>query len=252
MSNYDSYTKTVVYKFGKTNGGLGDLTKFFMHLLNLCIQYKIKLYYLLTDDPVDKYLKLKYEKMYIKNINGPILNSIHEIDNIQENTYYIVRPQLMYYNTQYNNITMPLCEIFKFTDEVKLNTDIQPKYISIHLRLGDKFLETDPNYIEVKNDTRNYNEYKLYKFIENNSDKCILFFCDNASYKRKIKEKYNYVTITNYEIGHTSLTNTTDNQTLNSITDFYLLSNSEHIYKASYSGFSIMASKFKNIPITDL
>lgn len=67
-------------------------------------------------------------------------------------------------------------------------------------------------------------------------------------YKQKIKEKYN-IFITNSSIGHTSITFTTNKQVLDAISEFYLLSNSEIIINASKSGFSIMASKFKNIPI---
>jgi len=45
------------------------------------------------------------------------------------------------------------------------------------------------------------------------------------------------------------LTNTTMQQILDAISEFYLLTNSEHIYYASMSGFSIIASKFNNIQI---
>jgi uncharacterized protein (UPF0262 family) len=143
-------------------------------------------------------------------------------------------------------------DIFYFTDDIKDNakkfTD-NNDYISIHLRLGDRFLEIDSNLIHCPHDVRQFNEHALFNYIENNKDIPILFFCDNTSYKLKVKQKYNHVMITNYEIGHTTYTHTTQTQVLNTITDFFLLSNSINIYVASYSGFSIMASKFKNIPL---
>jgi len=43
------------------------------------------------------------------------------------------------------------------------------------------------------------------------------------------------------------LSNTTNKQILDAITEFYILSNSHLIYSASNSGFSKMASKFNNI-----
>ena len=259
LKNYDSLTKKIVFKFGIGNGGIGDLTKFFTYLLQLCITHKIKLHYLLMNNPVDKFLKLNFEKMYITNeniINPVNINDINEITNIQPDVFYTISP-CTFYNVIniYEEINIPLQKIFYFTDEIILSANNfinTTNYISIHLRLGDKYLETDKQYVLCILDTRDYNEENLFKFIEQNSTKNILFFCDNNKYKLKIKDKYNFVNITNYDIGHTSLSNTTDLQFFNTVQEFYLLSNSEHIYKASYSGFSIMASKFKNIPILDI
>jgi hypothetical protein len=120
-------------------------------------------------------------------------------------------------------------------------------YISIHLRLGDKFLETDKRFVLCKSDTRQFSEEKIYKFIEDNGDKNIFLFCDNNNQKLKIKNKYNNIIITDSQIGHTSLSNTTNKQILDTITEFYLLSNSQLIYAASISGFSKLSSKFKNV-----
>lgn len=77
--------------------------------------------------------------------------------------------------------------------------------------------------------------------------KIFFFCCDNNNYKLKLKEKYSNIIITNCDIGHTSLTNTTAKQILDGITEFYILTNSKIIFAASYSGFSIMASKFNKI-----
>ena len=64
-----------------------------------------------------------------------------------------------------------------------------------------------------------------------------------------LKNKYNNINILNCHIGHTCLSNTTDVQTLDAVTEFYLMTKSEKIFSASNSGFSIMASKYRNIPI---
>lgn len=262
INKYDTLEKKIVYDFHLGSGGIGDLTKYFMYLLNICIEHNIKLYYLVSNITVEKYLKLKYEKMYITNETILISNNINRIRNIHDiqylNTsdYYIVNPDVFYDIYIYNELTIPLQEVFCFSDEVKVNTNHflcdKTNYISIHLRLGDKHLETDKSFVNCKEDSRNYDEYKLFDFIEKNQETPILFFCDNNSYKLKIKSKYNHIFITDYDIGHTSLSNTTNTQVLNTLKEFYLLTNSEHIYMASHSGFPIMASKFKNIPITEL
>ena len=113
--------------------------------------------------------------------------------------------------------------------------------------MGDKFLETDKKNIKCKGDNRKYSEEKIYKFIEDNKNMNIIFFCDNNNYKLKIKKKYKNIIITDAQIGHTSLSNTTNKQILDAVTEFYLLTNSQLIYAASKSGFSNIASKFNNV-----
>jgi hypothetical protein len=49
-------------------------------------------------------------------------------------------------------------------------------------------------------------------------------------------------------IGHTSFSNTTKKQVLDAVTEFYILTKSDMIYGITNSGFSLMASKFNNIP----
>ena len=256
LNKYDSLTKIIVYDFKQGDGGIGDCIKFFMHTLHLCMKYNIKLYYLINNNLLEKFLTLKHDKMYINQLN--ILDSFmcntHNVENINANVYNIVTPCLFYNIYNDNNITMAINEVFTFTEEVKLNGhrlngNNVSNYISIHLRLGDKYLETDHSFVLVKHDERIYNEEKLFNFINDNCNKNIIFFCDNHNYKLQIKNKFNNIIILNCDIGHTSLSNTTAKQTLDAVTEFYLMTNSEQICSASNSGFSIMASKFNNIPI---
>ena len=264
LSEYDRFNKIIVYSFKRGQGGIGDLIKFFMYALFVCIKHKFKLYFLIEPPeiyPIHKYIRLKdkYKNMYISdsaitNSNSKYIYIFDEYSikdkDIQEGIFYKIVPETMYVVTDlFDKIKIKASELFEFSQDIKLNAQIYNNldYISIHLRLGDKYLETDPHFVNVKNDTRTYNEENLYKFIEDNSHKNIIFFCDNKSYKIKLKEKYNFIIITDYEIGHTSLSNTTEKQIFDSVTEFYILSNSTKIYKASHSGFSIMASKFNNI-----
>ena len=80
--------------------------------------------------------------------------------------------------------------------------------------------------------------YTQYHYLNNNSN----------SYKLKLKNMFDNICITDCNIGHTSLFNTTEQQVLDSTTEFYILSKSDKIIMASYSGFSTIASKFQNIP----
>ena len=255
IKNYETFDKNIIYNFNIGDGGIGDCIKFFMCILEICIKYKYKLYYQINNIPLEKYLKLRYATMYIHYIENSItINDVNTIYNIS-NDYNIVTPYLFYPIFKYENITINIQDVFYFTDEVIINSynmlssDIS-NYISLHLRLGDKYLETSPEFVLCKEDSRTYSEDNLFKFIEENCN--IIFFCDNNAYKRKIKEKYDKIIITNSNIGHTSLFNTTYKQVLDTITEFYIMTESQRIYHASNSGFPIIASKYKNIPLINI
>ena len=242
---FDSLKTIMVYDFQLGRGGIGDCIKFFMFVLESCIKNNTRLYYKKNNLEIDKYIKLKYDKMNIEKDN------INKLDNV-----VIVIPS-MYYKTFTCNYSININDVFYFTDEVKLNcnqlfpVDIL-SYISIHLRLGDKRLETDMSFVACPEDLRYFSEEKIKNAIEENYKKNIFFCCDNKEYKLKLKEKYNNIIITNCDVGHTSFCNTTNKQVLDGITEFYILTNSESIYASSCSGFSETASRFNNIPLIKL
>jgi hypothetical protein len=242
MDNYDNYEDSIVYDFEMGNGGIADCIKFFMILLDSCMKEGKRLYYKKNNIQIEKYIKLIYDKMYIEQASSS--------DRVS-----IIKPHQhpLYYSSIQHDFKASIEEVFYFTEEVKANRDCLLDtsiitYNSIHLRLGDKYLETDKHYVLCKNDTRGYSEENIFKYIEDNNDKNIFFCCDNNSYKIKIKEKYPNIIITSCNIGHTSLSNTTEKQVLDAITEFYILTNSQTIFCASRSGFSAIAAQFKKIP----
>jgi hypothetical protein len=243
IKNYDSYEKSIVYNFGIGAGGIADCIKFFMMLLDTCMKEGTRLYYKRNNIQIEKYIKLKYEKMYIDN---PTKSDILRIMYPQEHPQY-------YHNIQYN-FSIPIQDVFYFTNEIKVNSfsllDYTiTRYNSIHLRLGDKYLETDKRFVLCKNDIRDYSEERIFKYIEANIDKNIFFCCDNNEYKLKLKKMYPNIIVTTCNIGHTSLSNTSEKQVLDAITEFYILTNSQSIFCGSRSGFSVIAAQFKKIPI---
>jgi len=240
INNFKNFDNAIVYDFRLGDGGIGDYLKFFMIILTECMSNNIKIYYKINNIKIEQYIKFKYDFFYIT------IDEISKLNNVT-----IKRPYDYYSNDKYNG-NISLNEVFYFENSIKINVkNIVPllptNYISIHLRMGDKFLETDKKFVLCKSNTRVFSEEKIYKFIEDNNDKTIFFFCDNNNQKLKIKNKYRNIIITDSQIGHTSLSNTTNKQILDTITEFYLLSNSQLIYAASYSGFSYMASKFNNV-----
>jgi len=257
IKNYEQYTKKVVYHFKLGNGGIGDFIKFFMCALTLSIKYKYKCYCLVNDITIEKYIKLKHKQMYIepKDIKKYRNIGVSHFPNLSEDVYNMVEPIVFYRTYKDSFININIQDVFEFSDEVLKNSHKLlsiTDYISIHLRLGDKYLETDKTFIKCVEDERTYNENNLFNCIETNRDKNIVFFCDNNTYKLKIKNLYNNVILCDSAIGHTDLDNTTDKQFLDTITEFYLMTNSEKIYYASVSGFSVIAAKFKNIPLINI
>jgi hypothetical protein len=145
-------------------------------------------------------------------------------------------------------------QVFAFSEEVKQNQSVILKstgpYTAVHLRLGDQFLETDKHFVQCPHDERRFDPNRMDAAIRTTSGP-IVFFCDNQAYKQRIQQTHNVI-LTIGEIGHTSLSNTTEKQVLDAVTEFYILTQSVHIIAASYSGFSIMASRFHRTPITYL
>jgi hypothetical protein len=249
IKNFELFNEIIVYDFSIVSGGIGDCIKYFMYILDSCIRNNIKLYYKKNNIELENYIKLKYPIMYI-NTNDILSN------------YKIVNPSIYYsyvnnsYSKNNNGYCININDVFYFSREVIANSQyIFPPYlidyISIHLRLGDKFLEIEKELIYCKEDTRNFSENMIDKIIKDNEDKYIFFCCDNNSFRQNIKEKYNNIIISNGDIVHTCYS-TSNKQILDTITEFYILTNSKKIYGASQSGFSIVAANFNNIPYIKL
>lgn len=260
VNKYPTFDKYIVFEHNICQGGIGDRINHFMYTLQLCIKYNYRFYYLVNNIPIEKYLKLKYPQMYITHnelIQPVYLKNSNDIINIEANRHYCIQPFILYYKFSVSDHIISPRHIFYFPDEVIEHSKrlLSPEiinYNTIHLRLGDKFLEVNKSYIQCVNDTRHYNEDNIFKCIEENSEKNIIFFSDNMEYKHKIKNKFNNVIVLDTEVVHCGHINTTDKQVLDVVTEFYLIINSDKIYAASFSGFTILASYFKNIPLINL
>lgn len=256
INNYKNFDKTVIFDFDIGDGGIGDFIKFYFIALVECMNSNVKFYRKINNIIIEKYIKFKYDFF---NITEEEIKKHYNVIVKKPFNYY---PYMENFLMEWSDYNIPLNELLYFDNSIKYNViNILPSlprnYISIHLRMGDKFLETDLNFVLDKDDVRYFSQESIYKFIESNNDKNIIFFCDNNEQKLKIKNKYDNVFITDSQIGHTSLYNTTNKQVLDTITEFYILSYSDLIYSpskalpgktSSYgSGFSWVASKFNNI-----
>jgi hypothetical protein len=208
----------------------------------------------------EPYLKLRHTNWYIdlRTIKHRRRLKENEIPKrVKPDRHCIVIPQILWKSfMDYNELCIPACEIFQFSDKVqahgKLSLPISEPYIALHIRLGDKFLETEKKNILCPNDVRQFAEEQLFSFLTTNSNRTIVVFCDNRSYKEKLKQLYTNLILTECAVGHTSSGNSTEQEALGAFAEFYLMTKSEKIVAATRSGFSIMASKMYQCPITDL
>lgn len=271
LQNFDSYPCSLVYNFPLTYGGVADCLKFFMFLFEICRTRGIRLYYLQHDIPIEKYIFVKHAQMRIRHetlvqhskdgSSIQVVQSIDELETLERFTYYLVRPHFLYSAFSFDSFKTPFSSIFEFSSEVIENVprifpELSTKsYVSVHLRLGDRFLETAKEFVQCKEDTRQYNQKAMFEIIDqllsdpNQDPNQVLFFCDNRKYKMAVQKKYKGLVISTAEIGHTSFLNTTVEQVLNTITEFYVLTQSKKIVAISYSGFPVAAAKYNNIPI---
>jgi hypothetical protein len=243
IKEFEEYDTIIIYDFQLGFGGIGDCIKFFMYLLEKAIVEKTRLYYLINDIDLEKYIKMKYDKMNIRR---------HEFVSLKQ-PYRIIKPFGLYKYYQDDVLKIPIQDVFKFSKEVISNRSVIlpdiKEYITLHVRLGDKYLETKQTFIKCKNDVRSYDESELIRFIEENRDVKIVFCCDNNNYKRYIKDKYESIILVDSEVAHTGLKNTNTKQVLDTVTEFYIMTNSKKIVAGSRSGFSLIAAKYRGIEI---
>ena len=243
------YTRKVIFKIPHFQGGIGDVIKYFLFLIQLSIQKRWKVYYAITDLKVNKWLKLRYPELYY-NVEHPVyLNNINNVG--VPDLEYVVNPHLLYGIFSYEDLYLKGSDVFDFAPEIVERSKVFPieQYRSLHIRLGDKFLEIPVEQNQCVTDVRQFNQDLVNKCIEQNPG--ILIFCDNLAYKIDLKEKYD-ILVTPFKIGHTCLPSTSDETIMDTLTEFYLLTRSQHIYSASDSGFPKMASNFYGVPFTQL
>ena len=266
IKNYSKFNKNIIYDFNINDGGVADYIKYFMYLLQYCMNKNFRLYYKKNGLPLESYIPLQFSELYIsqdKINNFKILNSLTSVDtleNINNNMHYICKPNCMYKKFDFDFINLKFGDVFYFSDEVISNkkniySDNLLNYISIHLRLGDKHLELekkDKKFVYTKWDQREFNYDKLSDLIIKNKKKIILFFCDNYSFKQKIKKKYPFIKISSAKVGHTGLSISSKREVLDAASELALLAGSKEIYSASYSGFPLVAGKLGEVKVHKL
>ena len=123
LKNYETFQHNIVYDFQLGDGGIGDCLGKFMYALCFSMKNNYRLYYKINNIPIEKYIKLKYQKMYIKHeeinnyCNADNIDSIINIDSSIK--YIIIKPQL-FYHIEYKFFIINIEEVFDFSNEIKI------------------------------------------------------------------------------------------------------------------------------------
>jgi len=246
QSEYNTFTKHIVYTFSLGEGGIGDFVHCVMGVLSHCIKHRIAFHVHLASPMLEKHLLLKFPAMYLKKVESPqtLINLNAELN---PHVFYTINSHTLFTRNTFQ-ADIPCNDVFTFSEDVMKTAQsftLPASYTSVHLRIGDKFLETDRKFVLCKNDRRTFDEEKIFDCLKNLNN--VVFFCDNFKYKMKIKNMFPHVYVTDWPIGHTSLSNTSEESFVYALSEFSIICQSSNVIGASKSGFAKAAALFKPV-----
>lgn len=263
FASYESMTRTAILATGDYNGGIGDVMKFSIALLQHCMSRSIR-FMLCTfegrDPPchIFSHLLFKYPHATVPNVNGDRWWASHlsEVDEMPENSTICVLPWVLYNHFGYTDFRIPGRLLFRFSEAVttQAQTIIDTRFggsggfLAVHIRMGDHFLEAVKEPIRADCDIRSWDRDGLQRFLEAHRPYLIFLCTDNRSLRDTIELDYDNVSSSGLEIGHTQYPTTPASVIQGAVVEFYMLTRAAKIMYASVSGFPIMAAQFVGIP----
>jgi len=277
----------IVYQYEYLNSepvtGLGDFIRSCYFMNQISEKYNIEINFHINKHPIKKYLQYFENKDCIsdkiiknipffktenyvytyynniinykyKNIDKILVNYLNSLQLYDGNVYlYLINhPDEKYitdnHKEKIESIFKPINylnnKITYAMNQLNLNKD---KFKVIHIRTEDEFLNNNI----ILNNRINYIIYTLRSVISQTHDE--LFLITNNKYLKNIllHKIPKLKTIIN-DISHTADKNTNDEKLINTLKDFYIMSNSNCIYSFSVyqhgSGFSKWCATTYNIP----
>jgi hypothetical protein len=259
---------SIIYVYNIGEGGLADIIKYLFQYYYISLLLKKELY-IIFNHPSKYLFNFKKIKILKDSID---LHKIKKLSDYSGNAIDILKSHniiqvknMDFYNKKLLWNDLPnikiICQYFgkisnviDFTDYIykKLKL-ILPKdnYISIHCRLGDKYLNDKELNIQNKKFINILNN--ISKIIEQHKYTDIYIFSDNKHFKKIVTDKFYNIKSLNNNIIHFGLKNHKISNTEyingieNTILEFLFLSYSYKIYRLLPSGYSEVASFFNNI-----
>jgi hypothetical protein len=245
--------KLIVYQFNEHGGGgigafIGNMKIVYD---NINTNFKIDLQH----SVLKKYFKIKDEYKYNPKIHIDYTIVRPEyIWPISKNDWKAFSTKTKFKPLDYFNIDDT---VINHLEKMKEKNNINYKYNAIHIRLGDHFMKKTKNQKWSKDIRRkgfgtvsfdNFIDTKIEKIINNKLNEKFILFSDNNEVKQKYSKKYDNLVYIPIEILHTDkLKNIKikDQDVLDNICEFLLISKAENIHVILKSSFPI-TSYFMN------
>jgi hypothetical protein len=237
-------SKTIVHVYGlETNYGIADFIRGSLNLFSFCkkrgYHYSINFTNGIFKDcfELPEHTHLNTEQELHFGQSGYNLNQINEseFENLISNYSSVKVVSNMInltseiYLDEFMEFLKPSKLILDFIESLNLPKD----YISLHIRVGDHFMNREPNY-EIPMDL-------VTKW--NTENKPIVFFTDNQILKERYSGSF---IVNNIPIVHTneeSVRNSCNSDVVvKTIAEFYMIGFSQKVLSLKYSGFSHISS----------
>lgn len=274
--------KTVlIHKHKYKCGGIGDFIRSALSFYALSQRFGYEFYIDLSDNtdlqqcfiipPIPSHVQYEHtETLHI--LDG--IYSLEKINPILEQfknnpkTYilysnaigYEPPKNISYVSTHFfKNILKPSQIVIDNLNNLYLKNNLQlNNYVSVHIRCGDKNMQThvesSDNRLNI-NDDNNYKHYHdiIQMFKKNNNITIpIIIHSDSTTFKQKFVSQYDEYKILDIYIQHISenIGNNNINSYVSTISEFYMIANANKILLPDiYSGFSHIASLINNKPL---
>lgn len=225
----------VVCEFGLMQGGIGDFFKIFAFSLELAVASRARILVRNTS-PLAAFLHPKHA--WMTDARGM------RVVTTVNNAYW--------YNHASTETTHGLCSAaLVLSDWFEMDASIVAEarrlapptsYVALHIRRGDKHLETNLTNVVCKHDERPFDASAVDAVCAR--EPVLLVVGDHAGTLRDLKARYPHVALTGLEIGHTSLHGTPASAVRAALVEFMILGNARSIVASSTSGFPHLASRW--------
>lgn len=253
---------------GYSQGGFGDFIRSAFSLYVYCVKNNIDFGIYIPNNPIQLGIECIRKKINVPEIMLTCHQTdrnkiIPELDMLKKlNTDVIVYSNVLFINvldlfTYRNDFIKNIIKtkiVAERVTEIK-NTYIKNnEYVCLHIRCGDKYISTGGHC--VGHQTENFDDSdnvfikieQCIKFLEKfNLPICVI--SDNDKFKNILVEKYPVVAFDTI-INHVAIPHTgTDSGIIDTISEFFILSESKTNIMFSRSGFVLWSSSIYNVPL---
>jgi hypothetical protein len=260
-------SKIYIGYVGHLQGGFGDFMRSAFSLYAYCIKNNIDYDIYIPSNPIQLGIKCIDKKINVPEVMLTVHHTnrdkiVSKLDKLRtynvpfvvySNVLFTTVNDLMIYRENFAKNIVKTEIVEKRITEIK-NTYIKnDQYVCLHIRCGDKHISTGGHC--KGHTTRNFNDDSIFNKIE----ECINFLesfklpicliTDSDKFRNTLSSKYSLITF-NTIINHVALpSNTTDNGVIDTISEFFILSESKTNIMFSHSGFVLWSSLLYNVPL---